>query len=280
MRIKVKLTPGYLKKEIDLTESYTTIPYIEKRNLYFFVKGSSLEINSNIWNQIPESEKDTVYNFLNSFKMNMIQIKSANVTITNISAYSISLGKENENVMEEIYETFNENVPMDEFEPLIIFPNTYGRFLVQILGDVYVEFDTEDIFETDFLYHKELDKILFNKGLREIHKKFDKNFFEKEDELYKKYYKREETEEEVIKKIIEFLINDIYVYQKNLSLKLEILLNLLMQKEQWSRKLPDDIKKKIEFWILEIVSDNLSEKEKELIREIKKKLNSKKIFII
>ena len=53
-----------------------------------------------------------------------------------------------------------------------------------------------------------------------------------------------------------------------------------MQKEQWSRKLPDDIKKKIEFWILEIVSDNLSEKEKELIREIKKKLNSKKIFII
>ena len=57
-------------------------------------------------------------------------------------------------------------------------------------------------------------------------------------------------------------------------------MNLLMQKEQWSRKLPDDIKKKIEFWILEIVSDNLSEKEKELIREIKKKLNSKKIFII
>lgn len=280
MRIKVKLTSGYLRKEIDLTESYVNIPYIEKRSLYFFVKGSRLEINSNIWNQIPESEKNTIYNFLNSFQMNMIRIKSANVTITNISAYSISLGKENEEIMEEIYETFNENVPIDEFEPLMIFPNTYGRFLVQILGDVYVEFDTEDIFESDFLYHKELDKILSDKGLGEIHKKFDKNFFEKEDELYKKYYKKEETEEEVIKKIIEFLTNDIYVYQKNLSLKLEILLDLLMQKEQWNGEVPNDIKKKIEFWILEIISNNISEKEKELIKEIKKKLNSKKIFII
>ncbi len=76
------------------------------------------------------------------------------------------------------------------------------------------------------------------------------------------------------------MTNDIYVYQKNLSLKLEILLDLLMQKEQWNGEVPNDIKKKIEFWILEIISNNISEKEKELIKEIKKKLNSKKIFII
>ena len=279
MRIKVKLTKGYLKKEIDLMESYASIPYIEKRNMYFFVKGPMLEITSNIWNQIPESEKHTVYDFLNSSRKNMIRIKSAYVTVTNISAYSISLGKEDEYVMEEIYETFDKNAPMDEFDPLIIFPNTHGRFLVQVLGDIYVEFDTEDIFESEFLYHKELDKILFDKGLGKIHKTFDKNFFEKKYEFDKKYYRKEETEEEVIKKIIEFL-NDIYIYKKNLTLKLEILLNLLIQKEEWSEEIPYEIKKKIEFWLLEIVGGNKSEKERDLIIEIEKKLKTKKIFII
>lgn len=65
MKIKLKLQNGW-NNELEVLGAYCSIPYIynDKRLLVFKGKNIGIEINKNIWIQLPESlKKRNVQNF-------------------------------------------------------------------------------------------------------------------------------------------------------------------------------------------------------------------------
>ena len=105
MKIKIKLES--LKNILNLSNSFCTIPIIMDKSMMFGAYGVDLNMSEYIWYQLPEECKNKVYNYKEH------TIKAMIITLTNISAYSVSLS-EHENfkepiTMEEFYKDFSEN---------------------------------------------------------------------------------------------------------------------------------------------------------------------------
>lgn len=140
MKIKIKLES--LENILNLSNSFCTIPIIMDKSMMFGAYGVDLNMSECIWYQLPEECKNKVYIYKEH------TIKAMIITLTNISAYSVSLSeheKFKEPIkMEEFYEDFSENKKIERFLCECDFPYSNMSVYFQNLGEIYAEFELED----------------------------------------------------------------------------------------------------------------------------------------
>ena len=143
MKIKLK-TQSLDDWELNLFESYSTLPIIIGRTMIFGAYNVDFEMTDNIWHQLPEEYKKKIYKY-NWKKM----IKSMLITVTDITAYSFGFGyntKLKDSItMEEIYKNFDENKRIESFLPSCDFPRSSMSVYFQYLGEVYAEVDLDEL---------------------------------------------------------------------------------------------------------------------------------------
>ena len=143
MKIKLK-TQSLDDWELNLFESYSTLPIIIGRTMIFGAYNVDFEMTANIWNQLPEEYKRKIYKY-NWKKM----IKSMLITVTDITAYSFGFGyniKLKDSItMEEISKNFDENKKINFLTPSCAFPNSSMSVYFQYLGEVYAEVDLDEL---------------------------------------------------------------------------------------------------------------------------------------
>jgi len=143
MKIKLK-TQSLDDWELNLFESYSTLPIITGRTMIFGAYNVDFEMTDNIWHQIPEEYKKKIYKY-NLKKM----IKSMLITVTDITAYSFGFGyntKLKDSItMEEIYEDFDEDKKINFLTPGCDFPDSSMSVYFQHLGEVYAEVDLDEL---------------------------------------------------------------------------------------------------------------------------------------
>ena len=143
MKIKLK-TQSLDDWELNLFESYSTLPIIIGRTMIFGAYNVDFEMTDNIWHQLPEEYKKKIYKY-NLKKM----IKSMLITVTDITAYSFGFGyntKLKDSItMEEISKNFDENKKINFLTPSCAFPNSSMSVYFQHLGEVYAEVDLDEL---------------------------------------------------------------------------------------------------------------------------------------
>ena len=166
MEIKIKLDTGNFNDlELDIYESISTLPIVVGNKMIIGNFLGFLYPNSNTFNQFPDELKRKLENRgANSF-----HIKKSIITVTELMSYNISIGntKEEEINSGAVFNNFDEKSKVYKILCSCNFP--YGSMLVhfQTSGEIFLEFDIEDIFfEEDNnykiwydLYMKEIDRI-------------------------------------------------------------------------------------------------------------------------
>ena len=285
MKIKIKLES--LENILNLSNSFCTIPIIMDKSMMFGAYGVDLNMSEYIWYQLPEECKNKIYNYKEH------TIKAMIVTLTNISAYSVSLSnheKFKETItMEEFYEDFSENKRIERFLCECDFPYSNMSVYFQNLGEIYVEFELEDWIS----YEKEAKeewklKEIERRKIREIYKVepeiiegkvIKQTLLEKISEekpefssLVKKIYETEKLSKKDFKII--FLIYPLILRYLNL----EFLIKFTKSAEELKIEIPENIKYDIGYQLVNMETEIKTEKEENLIKEIRDKLKLKKVY--
>ena len=285
MKIKIKLES--LENILSLSNSFCTIPIIMDKSIMFGAYGVDLNISEYIWYQLPEECKNKIYNYKEH------TIKAMIVTLTNISAYSVSLSnheKFKESItMEEFYEDFSENKKIERFLCECDFPYSNMSVYFQNLGEIYAEFELEDW----VCYEKEAKeewkiKERERRKIREIYKVepeiiegkvIKQTLLEKISEekpefssLVKKIYETEKLSKKDFKII--FLIYPLILRYLNL----EFLIKFTKSAEELKIEIPENIKYDIGYQLVNMETEIKTEKEENLIKEIRDKLKLKKVY--
>ena len=285
MKIKIKLES--LENILNLSNSFCTIPIIMDKSMMFGAYGVDLNMSEYIWYQLPEECKNKVYNYKEH------TIKAMIITLTNISAYSVSLSnheKFKESItMEEFYEDFSENKKIERFLCECDFPYSNMSVYFQNLGEIYAEFELED-----WVYYEKEAKEEWK--LKEIERRKKREIYKVEPEIIEgKVIKqtllekiRDEKPEfsSLVKKIFEteklskkdFKII-FYIYPLILRyLDLEFLIKFTKSAEELKIEIPENIKYDIGYWLISTEIEAKIEKEENLIKEIRDKLKLKKVL--
>ena len=285
MKIKIKLES--LKNILNLSNSFCTIPIIMDKSMMFGAYGVDLNMSEYIWYQLPEECKNKIYNYKEH------TIKAMIITLTNISAYSVSLSNHEKFkeaiTMEEFYKDFSENKKIERFLCECDFPYSNMSVYFQNLGEIYAEFELEDWVS----YEKEAKeewrlKERERKKIREIYKVepeiiegkvIKQTLLEKINEekpefasLIEKIFKAEKLSKKDFKII--FLIYPLILRY----LDLEFLIKFTKSAEELKIEIPENIKYDIGYQLVNMETEIKTEKEENLIKEIRDKLKLKKIY--
>ena len=285
MKIKIKLES--LENILNLSNSFCTIPIIMDKSMMFGAYGVDLNMSEYIWYQLPEECKNKIYNYKEH------TIKAMIITLTNISAYSVSLSEHEKFkepiTMEEFYEDFSENKKIERFLCECDFPYSNMSVYFQNLGEIYAEFELEDWVS----YEKEAKeewrlKERERKKIREIYKVepeiiegkvIKQTLLEKINEekpefssLVKKIFETEKLSKKDFKII--FLIYPLILRY----LDLEFLIKFTKSAEELKIEIPENIKYDIGYQLVNMETEIKTEKEENLIKEIRDKLKLKKIY--
>ena len=285
MKIKIKLES--LENILNLSNSFCTIPIIMDKSMMFGAYGVDLNMSEYIWYQLPEECKNKVYNYKEH------TIKAMIITLTNISAYSVSISNHEKFkeaiTMEEFYEDFSENKKIERFLCECDFPYSNMSVYFQNLGEIYAEFELEDW----VYYEKEAKeewkiKERERRKIREIYKVepqiiegkvIKQTLLEKiRDEkpefssLVKKIFETEKLSKKDFKII--FLIYPLILRY----LDLEFLIKFVKSAEELKIEIPENIKYDIGYWLISTEIEDKIEKEENLIKEIRDKLKLKKVL--
>jgi len=266
MKIKIKLES--LENILNLSNSFCTIPIIMDKSMMFGAYGVDLNMSEYI-------------------------IKAMIITLTNISAYSISLSEHEKFkeaiTMEEFYEDFSENKKVERFLCECDFPYSNMSVYFQNLGEIYAEFELEDW----VCYEKETKeewkiKERERRKIREIYKVepeiiegkvMKQTLLEKISEekpkfssLVKKIFETEKLSKKDFKIIF-------YIYPLILRyLDLEFLIKFTKSAEELKIEIPENIKYDIGYQLVNMETEIKTEKEENLIKEIRDKLKLKKVL--
>ena len=285
MKIKIKLES--LENILNLSNSFCTIPIIMDKSMMFGAYGVDLNMSECIWYQLPEECKNKIYNYKEH------TIKTMIITLTNISAYSVSLSgheKFKEPItMEEFYEDFSENKKIERFLCECDFPYSNMSIYFQNLGEIYAEFELEDW----VCYEKETKeewkiKERERRKIREIYKVEPEIIEGKviKQTLLEKISKEKPEFTSLVKKIFEtkklskkdfkiiFLIYPLILRY----LDLEFLIKFIKSAEELKIEIPENIKYDIGYWLISTEIEDKIEKEENLIKEIRDKLKLKKVL--
>lgn len=285
MKIKIKLES--LENILNLSDSFCTIPIIMDKSMMFGAYGVDLNMSEYIWYQLPEECKNKVYNYKEH------TIKAMIITLTNISAYSVSLSNHEKFkeaiTMEEFYEDFSENKKIERFLCECDFPYSNMSVYFQNLGEIYAEFELEDW----VCYEKEAKeewkiKERERRKIREIYKVepeiiegkvIKQTLLEKINEekpefgsLVKKIFETKKLSKKDFKII--FLIYPLILRY----LDLEFLIKFVKSAEELKIEIPENIKYDIGYWLISTEIEAKIEKEENLIKEIRDKLKLKKVL--
>ena len=287
MKIKIKLES--LENILNLSDSFCTIPIIMDKSMMFGAYGVDLNMSEYIWYQLPEECKNKIYNYKEH------TIKAMIITLTNISAYSVSLSNHEKFkeaiTMEEFYEDFSENKKIERFLCECDFPYSNMSVYFQNLGEIYAEFELEDW----VCYEKEAKeewrlKERERRKIREIYKVepeiiegkvIKQTLLEKTNEekpefasLIEKIFKTEKLSKKDFKII--FLIYPLILRY----LDLEFLIKFTKSAEELKIEIPENIKYDIGYQLVNMETEIKTEKEENLIKEIRDKLKLKKVLKI
>ena len=285
MKIKIKLES--LENILNLSNSFCTIPIIMDKSMMFGAYGVDLNMSEYIWYQLPEECKNKIYNYKEH------TIKAMIITLTNISAYSVSLSEHEKFkepiTMEEFYKDFSENKKIERFLCECDFPYSNMSVYFQNLGEIYAEFELEDWVS----YEKETkeewrSKERERRKIREIYKVepeiiegkvIKQTLLEKINEekpefasLIEKIFKTEKLSKKDFKII--FLIYPLILRY----LDLEFLIKFAKSAEELKIEIPENIKYDIGYQLVNIETEIKTEKEENLIKEIRDKLKLKKVY--
>ena len=288
MKIKIKLES--LENILNLSDSFCTIPIIMDKSMMFGAYGVDLNMSEYIWYQLPEECKNKIYNYKEH------TIKAMIITLTNISAYSVSLSEHEKFkepiTMEEFYEDFSENKKIERFLCECDFPYSNMSVYFQNLGEIYAEFELEDW----VCYEKEAKeewrlKERERRKIREIYKVepeipeiiegkvIKQTLLEKINEekpefasLIEKIFKTEKLSKKDFKII--FLIYPLILRY----LDLEFLIKFTKSAEELKIEIPENIKYDIGYQLVNMETEIKTEKEDNLIKEIRDKLKLKKVL--
>ena len=285
MKIKIKLES--LENILNLSDSFCTIPIIMDKSMMFGAYCVDLNMSEYIWYQLPEECKNKIYNYKEH------TIKAMIITLTNISAYSVSLSNHEKFkeaiTMEEFYKDFSENKKIERFLCECDFPYSNMSVYFQNLGEIYAEFELEDW----ICYEKEAKeewkiKERERRKIREIYKVepeiiegkvIKQTLLEKTNEekpefasLIEKIFKTEKLSKKDFKII--FLIYPLILRY----LDLEFLIKFTKSAEELKIEIPENIKYDIGYQLVNMETEIKTEKEENLIKEIRDKLKLKKVL--
>ena len=275
MKIKIKLES--LENILNLSNSFCTIPIIMDKSMMFGAYGVDLNMSEYIWYQLPEECKNKIYNYKEH------TIKAMIITLTNISAYSVSLSEHEKFkepiTMEEFYEDFSENKKIERFLCECDFPYSNMSVYFQSLGEIYAEFELEDWVS----YEKEAKeewrlKERERRKIREIYKleSISLEKMEEKEGRFQSFICNIHMSRKISKEDFEKIFSTYPLILKYLSL--DFLILILKKAEELGIEISDNIKYDIGYCLADLQTEIMTEEEKKAIEEIRKKWNLKKVY--
>ena len=275
MKIKIKLES--LENILNLSNSFCTIPIIMDKSMMFGAYGVDLNMSEYIWYQLPEECKNKIYNYKEH------TIKAMIITLTNISAYSVSLSEHEKFkepiTMEEFYEDFSENKKIERFLCECDFPYSNMSVYFQNLGEIYAEFELEDWVS----YEKEAKeewrlKERERRKKREAYKSESISLEELEEKegRFQSFICNVHMSRKISKEDFEKILSTYPLILTYLSL--DFLILILKKAEELGIEIPDNIKYDIGYCLADLQTEIMTEEEKKAIEEIRKKWNLKKVY--
>ena len=275
MKIKIKLES--LENILNLSDSFCTIPIIMDKSMMFGAYCVDLNMSEYIWYQLPEECKNKIYNYKEH------TIKAMIVTLTNISAYSVSLSNHEKFkepiTMEEFYEDFSENKKIERFLCECDFPYSNMSVYFQNLGEIYAEFELEDWVS----YEKEAKeewklKEIERRKIREIYKpeSISLEKLEEKEGRFQSFICDVHMSRKISKEDFEKIFSTYPLILTYLSL--DFLMLILKKAEELGIEFPENIKYDIGYCLTDLQTEIATEEEKKSIEEIRKKWNLKKVY--
>ena len=275
MKIKIKLES--LENILNLSNSFCTIPIIMDKSMMFGAYGVDLNMSEYIWYQLPEECKNKIYNYKEH------TIKAMIITLTNISAYSVSLSEHEKFkepiTMEEFYKDFSENKKIERLLCECDFPYSNMSVYFQNLGEIYAEFELEDWVS----YEKEAKeewrlKERERRKIREIYKSESISLekMEEKEGRFQSFICNIHMSRKISKEDFEKIFSTYPLILKYLSL--DFLILILKKAEELGIEISDNIKYDIGYCLADLQTEIMTEEEKKAIEEIRKKWNLKKVY--
>ena len=305
MEIRIKLQPLY-RNELNFSEAFCTVPIIMDKTMVWGAYNVDLNMSECIWYQLPEKFKEKIKNYKE------YTIKSMIIIVTDITAYSVSVSNHEKLkdtiTMEEIYKDFSESKKTERFLCKCDFPYSNIEVYFQNLGEIYIEFELEDW----VCYEKEAKeewkiKEIERRKLREVYKveprvikvseeikkiegikerviiqslleKIHDEEQSKFEKMLKKSYKESSIPKESLLLIFEKFPLLIDREIDSLLFNLKYIMLIIKSAEELRIAIPENIKNEIGYWLTDMQAKIRKEEEEKLFREIRDKLNLKKIY--
>ena len=305
MEIRIKLQPLY-RNELNFSEAFCTVPIIMDKTMVWGAYNVDLNMSEYIWYQLPEKFKEKIKNYKE------YTIKSMIIIVTDITAYSVSISNHKKLkdtiTMEEIYKDFSESKKIERFLCKCDFPYSNIEVYFQNLGEIYIEFELEDW----VCYEKEAKeewkiKEIERRKLREVYKvepriiKVSEEVRKREgieerviiqsllekirdeeqskfEKMLKKFYKEVSIPKESLLLIFEKfpLLLDREI--DSLLFNLKYIMLIMKSAEELKITIPENIRNEIGYWLTDMQAKIRKEEEEKLFREIRDKLNLKKVY--
>lgn len=305
MEIRIKLQPLH-RNELNFSEAFCTVPIIMDKTMIWGAYNVDVNMSECIWYQLPEKFKEKIRN------NKVYTINSMIITVTDITAYSVSISNHEKLkdtiTMEEIYEDFSESKKIDRFLCKCDFPYSNIEVYFQNLEEVYIEFELEDW----VCYEKEAKeewkiKEIERRKLREVYKveprvikvseeirkiegikerviiqslleKIHDEEQSKFEKILKKSYKESNIPKESLLLIFEKFPLLIDREIDSLLFNLKYVMLIIKSAEELRIAIPENIKNEIGYWLTDMQAKIRKEEEEKLFREIRNKLNIKKVY--
>ena len=305
MEIKIKLQPLY-RNELNFSEAFCTVPIIMDKIMIWGAYDVDLNMSEYIWCQLPEKFKEKIKNYKG------YTIKSMIITVTDITAYSVSISNHEKLkdtiTMEEIYEDFSESKKIERFLCECDFPYSNMSVYFQNLGEIYAEFELEDF----RCYEKEAkeewkikeierrklreaykveprvikvseeikkiegikERVIIQSLLEKIHDEEQSKF----EKMLKKSYKESSIPKESLLLIFEKFPLLIDREIDSLLFNLKYIMLIMKSAEELKITIPENVRNEIGYWLTDMQAKIRKEEEEKLFREIRDKLNLKKVY--
>ena len=305
MEIRIKLQPLY-RNELNFSEAFCTVPIIMDKTMLWGAYNVDLNMSECIWYQLPEKFKEKIRND------KVYTIKSMIITVTDITAYSVSVSNHEKLkdtiTMEEIYKDFSESKKIERFLCKCDFPYSNIEVYFQNLGETYIEFELEDW----VCYEKEAKeewkiKEIERRKLREVYKveprvikvseeikkiegikerviiqslleKIHDEEQSKFEKMLKKSYKESSIPKESLLLIFEKFPLLIDREIDSLLFNLKYIMLIIKSAEKLKMAISESIRSEIGYWLTDMQAKIRKEEEEKLFKEIRDKLNLKKVY--
>ena len=297
MEIRIKLQPLY-RNELNFSEAFCTVPIIMDKIMIWGAYDVDLNMSEYIWYQLPEKFKEKIKNYKGC------TVKSMIITVTDITAYSVSISNHEKLkdtiTMEEIYEDFSESKKIERFLCECDFPYSNMSVYFQNLGEIYAEFELEDwvcyekeakeewkISERERRKIREIYKVEPPqiKGLVPKEEVIQETLLEKINEerfkfeqIFKKFHKEDSIPKESLLLIFEKFPLLIDREIDSLLFNLKYIMLIIKSAEKLKIAIPESIRSEIGYWLTDMQAKIRKEEEENLFKEIRDKLNLKKVY--